>query len=112
MKKKRPMTPDEIKIFIKEFKKFFLDELIFYNNLSSENFILKEFEKYFGKSIDSLYRDIKYKILDLEKIDDIKDFYRNRLGIALFGECKMENEKLKMYIHKFLIEDGDNISQP
>jgi len=101
------MTPDEIKIFIKEFRNFFLEELTFYNNLSSGNYILKEFEKYFEKPIEKLYKEIKYKYLDLEKIEKIKEFYRNHLSIALFCEVKKEESELEMYIHKFLIENED-----
>jgi hypothetical protein len=99
------MTESQNKIFMREFKRFFLELLYFYWNLSDGNPIIRKLENSFKMSLAQYSAYIAKTPMTIETMQKIVDILRNELKIMIKSNAFMNNGEFTVEFEIFLIGD-------
>lgn len=99
------MTEAQNIIFMREFKRFFLELLYFYWNLSDENPIIRKLENSFKMSLAQYSAYIAKTPMTIETMQKIVDILRNDLKIMIKSNAFINNGEFTVEFEIFLIGD-------
>ena len=99
------MTESQNKIFMREFKRFFLELLYFYWNLSDGNPIIRKLENSFKMSLAQYSSHIAKTPMTVETMQRIVDILRNDLKIMIKSNAFMNKGEFTVEFELFLIGD-------
>ena len=87
------MCERDNKIYQTEFKRFFLELLYFYWNLSDDNEIVLKLEKSFGMSLAQYSAHVAKSTITIELIQKIIDILRKDLNFVIKSKALVNNTK-------------------
>ena len=90
-------------IYLFEFKKYFLNDLYFYWQLSTDNPLISKLEKSFGFNIKSFSAITANRAMTLAEVERIQLIYRQVLGIVFHST--VDKYKSIVNFEKFLLGD-------
>jgi hypothetical protein len=99
------MTESQNKIFMREFKRFFLELLYFYWNLSDGNPIIRKLENSFKMSLAQYSSHIAKTPMTVETMQRIVDILRNDLKITIKSNAFINKGEFTVEFEIFLIGD-------
>lgn len=89
------MTVSENKIYLRCFKKFFLELLYFYWQLSPDNPVYIKLERAFKMSFEEYSSYISKKDMSFELMQELVDFIRDNLKMVVKSKVAVDTTKLK-----------------
>lgn len=106
-KMSRAMSESQNRIFMREFKKFFLELLYFYWSLSNDNPIIEKLEKSFKMTIPQYSSYIAKTPMSLAIMQQIVDILRHDLGIVVKSNVVLKSSgEFLVEFDLYLIGEG------
>jgi len=98
------MTESQNRIYRREFKRYFLEDLYFYWNLSEGNKIINKLEKSFGLTLARYSAVVSKKEMNVDLMRKIVETYRTELNIMIKANISVDVDgQLKVEFEQYLL---------